>query len=194
MDEIVRSDTGGKTAASGSGGFVVLRQPFSDQSDADQSGAEADRVASDDDQAASTADRLGALDDQLASDRDQAAADSEHGAAQNLTPKDVRAYEVARDQRSAASADRQKSRSIREQTTRLRRATAALRDRISRPRVRSSAIRRQLIAEGESTAMAIRWCDAWELVAERRGIGHDGDYWSRGTDWIWTERAAGRQP
>lgn len=194
MGDEVQPDTSGKTPASGSGGFVVFRQPFSDQSDADQSGADADRVASDDDRADSTADRLAALDDQLASDRDQAAADSEHGTAQHLSARDERAYEGARDQRSVVSAGRQKSRSNREQTARSRRATADLRDRVSRPRIRSSAIRKRLIAEGETPEMAIRWCDAWEVAAERQAIGRDGDYWSRGTEWIWTERAAGRMP
>ena len=176
------------------GGFVNLRQPFSDQSDADQSGADADRVASADDEAASTADHLAALDDQHASDRDQAAADSAHGAADDLTPKQEQAYEVARDERLVVSAGRKHSNAMREKSARLRSATAALRDRISRPRKRSSAIRRQLIAEGESPEMAIRWCDAWEVAAERQGVDRDGDYWIRGTEWIWTERAAGRPP
>lgn len=182
------------TARPAIGSFVVLQTPFSDQSDADQSGADADRAASADDQAASTADHLAAREDQIASDRDQAAADIQHDAAEGLTAGDERAYETARDERLEISVGRQQSRYAREQTARSRRATAALRDRISRPRMRSSAIRRRLIAEGETAAMAVRWCDAWEIVAERQGIGHDADYWSRGTQWIWTERAAGRRP
>jgi hypothetical protein len=176
------------------GGQVVLHQGFSDQSDADQSGAEADRAASEDDQAGSAADYQAAREDQLASDRDQSAADLEHDADRNPTANDERTYEAARDERVAVSLDRQQSRFRREQTTRLRRATAALRDRISRPRLRSSAIRKRLIADGETIEMAVRWCDAWELEAERRGIAQDGDYWSHGTHWIWGERAAGRTP
>jgi hypothetical protein len=175
------------------GGFVELREPFSDQSDADQSGSEADRSASADDQAASTADHLSAREDQIASDRDQAVADSQHGAARNLTAGEELAYEVSRDERAAVTLGRQQSRFSREQTARLRRLTAALRDRVSRPRMRASAIRKRLIAEGETAESAVRWCDEWELVAERRGIRHDADYWNQGTQWIWTERAAGRR-
>jgi hypothetical protein len=176
------------------GGQVVLRQGFSDQSDADQSGADADRAASEDDQAASAADYQAAREDQLASDRDQAASDLQHDAVHNSTAHDDRAYEAAREERVAVSLGRQQSRFRRDQTTRLRRATAALRDRISRPRLRSSAIRKRLIADGETIEMAVRWCDAWALEAERRGIVDDGDYWSHGTHWIWGERAAGRKP
>lgn len=176
------------------GAFVELRQPFSDQSDADQSGADADRAASADDQATSTADRIAAHEDQIASDRDQAVADRQHVAAQNLTAGDVRDHEVARDARVAVTLRRQRSRFRREQTARLRRVTAALRDRISRPRMRASAIRKRLIAEGETAEMAVLWCDAWELAAESGGIKRDGGYWNLGTQWIWTERAAGRRP
>ena len=50
------------------------------------------------------------------------------------------------------------------------------------------------MSEGVSAEMAVRWCDAWELEAEREGIGHEEDYWSRGTQWIWSQRAAGRHP
>ncbi len=174
------------------GGFVELRQPFSDQSEADQSGSDADRMASAEDQAASTADHLAAREDQLASDRDQAVADSQHDAARSLTADDELAYEAAREERVAVTLGRQQSRFGREQTARLRRVTAALRDRVSRPRMRASAIRKRLVAEGETPEMAVRWCDAWELVAERRGLSHDADYWNQGTQWIWTERAAGR--
>lgn len=186
-------DTSAKSRTA-SGTFVELREAFSDQSDADQSGADADRAASADDQAASTSDHMSAREDQIASDRDQAAADVQHDAAPNLTAGEELAYEVARDERLAVSMGRQHSRFTREQAARLRRVTAALRDRISRPRMRSSAIRKRLIAEGETSAMAVRWCDAWENAADRQGIGHDADYWSRGTQWIWTERAAGREP
>jgi hypothetical protein len=176
------------------GGQVVLRQGFSDQSDADQSGAEADRAASEDDQAGSAADYQAAREDQLASDRDQATADLEHDVVHGATAQDERVYEAAREERVAVSLGRQQSRFRREQTTRSRRATAALRDRISRPRLRSSAIRKRLIADGETIEMAVRWCDAWELEAERRAIAQDSDYWSHGTHWIWAERAAGRTP
>jgi hypothetical protein len=190
-------DDGTKAPANGAparhGGFVELRQPFSDQSEADQSGSEADRRASADDQAASTADLLSAREDQIASDRDQVVADRQHDAAMNLNAEEERAYEVARDNRIAVTHGRQQSRFSREQTSRLRRVTAALRDRVSRPRMRASAIRKRLIAEGETPEMAVRWCDAWDLVAERRGIRHDADYWNQGTQWIWSERAAGRR-
>jgi hypothetical protein len=60
--------------------------------------------------------------------------------------------------------------------------------------MRSSAIRKRLISEGETVETAVRWCDAWEIAAERQGVGHNADYWSRGTQWIWMERAAGRRP
>jgi hypothetical protein len=189
-----RMDAKGKTPAGASGGHVVFRRPFSDQTDADQSGADADRASSAEDRAASTADVEAALDDQRASDRDQETADATHAEALNLTGRDVRAYELARYKRLVVSASRQANTSVRAQTARVRRATAALRDGISRPRMRSSAIRKRLIAEGVSADMAIRWCDAWEIAAERQGVDHDGDYWSRGTEWIWIERAAGRSP
>ena len=182
------------TARPAHGSFVVLRQPFSDQSDADQSGADADRAASAEDQAASTADDMAAREDQDASDRDQAAADSQQDAARNLTPGDERAYETSRVERAAASVGRQDRGITREQSARQRHATAGLRDLISRPRMRSSAIRKQLIIEGVTSDMAVRWCDAWEIVADRQGITRDADYWNRGTQWIWTERAAGRKP
>src|SRR5688572_17953760 len=81
------------------GGFVEVRQPFSDQSEADQSGSDADRTASSDDQSGSTADTLSAREDQLASDRDQAVADGQHEAAKSLSAAEERAYEVARDER-----------------------------------------------------------------------------------------------
>jgi len=176
------------------GGFVVQRDPSSDQSDADQRGADTDRVASADDQIASTADHLAAHEDQLASDRDQLAADEQHAAAPSHTVGQQLAYEVARDERLATSVTRRVSNYKREQTARLRRVTAALRDRISRPRMRSAAIRKRLIAEGETAETAIRWCDAWELAAERDGVPEDDNYWNRATQWIWMERAAGRTP
>ena len=182
-----------KPASTTHGGFVELRQPFSDQSDADQSGSDADRLASAADQAASTADHLAAREDQVASDGDQALADRQHDSAKNLTAGEELAYEVAREKRVSVTRGRQQSRFGREQTARLRRVTAALRDRVSRPRMRASAIRKRLIAEGETPEMAVRWCDAWELVAESRGLRHDADYWNQGTQWIWTERAAGRR-
>lgn len=194
MDSQDHREREGKLDRAATGGQVVLHQAFSDQSDADQSGADADRAASADDEAASTADHVAAQEDQLASDRDQAAADRQHDAIQHPTVHDERKYETARDERNVVSLGRQQSRFRREQTARLRRATAALRDRISRPRLRSSAIRKRLVADGETIDMAVRWCDAWELEAERRGIAHDGDYWSHGTHWIWSERAAGRKP
>ena len=105
-----------------------------------------------------------------------------------------RAYEVAREERLAISVSRRANTFKREQTARLRRVTAALRDRISRPRMRSSAIRKRLIAEGETAEVAIRWCDAWERAAESQGVPEDDNYWNRATQWIWTERAAGRTP
>jgi hypothetical protein len=176
------------------GGYVAFRQPFSDQSDADQSGADADRASSAEDQAASTADVEAALEDQRASDHDQETADVALRALEHPTGSDVRAYEAARYERLVVSDGRQTNRSVRAQTARVRRATAAQRDGISRPRMRSSAIRKRLVAEGVSTGMAIQWCDAWEIAAERQGVGHDADYWSRGTEWIWIERAAGRGP
>jgi len=176
------------------GGYVAFHLPSSDQSDADQSAADADRTASVQDQATSAADRTAAIEDQRASDRDQAAANREHDGATNLTPAEQAAFETARDGRAAVSERRHQSGSVRKHTSMLRRATAALRDRIGRPRIRSSAIRRRLMSEGVSAEMAVRWCDAWELEAEREGIGHEEDYWSRGTQWIWSQRAAGRQP
>ena len=182
----------GTLASTRHGGFVELRQPFSDQSEADQSGSDADRMASAEDQAASTADHLAAREDQMASDRDQVLADSQQAAAKNLTAGEELAYEVAREERITVTKGRQQSRFAREQTARLRRVTAALRDRVSRPRMRASAIRKRLIAEGETPEMAVRWCDAWELVADSRGLRHDADSWNQGTQWIWTERAAGR--
>ena len=178
----------------GSGGYVAFRLPSSDQSDADQTAAEADRTASAQDQATSAADGSAAMEDQRASDRDQVAADRALGAAENVTASMQRDYEIARDKRSAVSDGRQRSRSVRDHTSLLRRATAALRDRVSRPRLRSLAIRRRLISEGVSAEMAVRWCDAWEGEADRRGLDHDDDYWSLGTQWIWAQRAAGRQP
>jgi hypothetical protein len=178
----------------GSGGYVAFRLPSSDQSDADQSAADADRIASAQDQAASAADGAAAMEDERASDRDQVAADRAHASAESVTPNMQRDYEVARDKRSAVSEGRQRSRTVRDHTSLLRRTTAALRDRVSRPRLRSSAIRRRLISEGVSAEMAVRWCDAWEGEADRRGLGHDDDYWSLGTQWIWAQRAAGMQP
>jgi hypothetical protein len=171
-----------------------MRQPFSDQSDADQSGSDADRSASEDDQVASIADHLAAREDQVASDRDQAAADLAHDALEHKTPAEEFAYASARDERTAVSLGRQQRRHQREFTAALRRATATLRDQISRPRMRAWAIRRRLIAEGVTPAMAVQWCDAWDLEAERRGVSRDRDYWSHGTHWIWAERAAGRLP
>jgi hypothetical protein len=178
----------------GTSGYVAFRLPTSDQSAADQTAAEADRTASVQDQATSAADSSAAMEDQRASDRDQAAADRAHGATPDVTPNMQRDYEIARDKRSAVSEGRQRSRSVRDHTSLLRRATAALRDRVSRPRLRSSAIRRRLISEGVSAEMAVRWCDAWEGEADRRSLGHDDEYWSLGTQWIWAQRAAGRLP
>ena len=178
----------------GSSGYVAFRLPSSDQSDADQSAAEADRTASVQDQATSAADGSAAIEDQRASDRDQAAADRAHDAPHRVTAEEQSEYETTREKRLAVSEGRQRSRSVRNHTSLLRRATAALRDRVSRPRLRSSAIRRRLISEGVSAEMAVRWCDAWEGEADRRGLGHDDDYWSMGTQWIWAQRAAGRQP
>jgi hypothetical protein len=189
-----REDAGQKTTAEANGGYVVFRKPFSDQSEADQSGADADRAASAEDHAASTADVQAALEDQRASDHDQETADAAIDAVEHPTGSDVRAYEEARYERLVVSEGRQTNRSVRAQTAEVRRATAAMRDGISRPRMRSSAIRKRLIAEGVSADMAIRWCDAWEIAAERQGVGRDADYWSRGTEWIWIERAAGRGP
>jgi hypothetical protein len=177
-----------------SGTFVVVRQPFSDQSQADQSAAEADRDGSTADLDASSADQVTSSEDQLASDRDQAAADRQHDAAVSLTDAEEQEYAQARDERQIVSLDREQNRVRRERTARLRRATAALRDRISRPRARSSAIRKRLVADGVSAQLAIEWCDAWEVEAARTGVPIDDDYWSRGTHWIWTERAAGRAP
>jgi hypothetical protein len=178
----------------GSSGYVAFRLPSSDQSDADQSAAEADRTASVQDEATSAADGSAAMEDQRASDRDQAAADRAHAASPHLTPDEDGAYEATREKRLAVSEGRQRSRSVRNHTSLLRRATAALRDRTSRPRLRSSAIRKRLISEGVSAEMAVRWCDAWEGEAERQGIGHGDEYWSRGTQWIWAQRAAGKHP
>jgi hypothetical protein len=175
-------------------GYVAFRLPTSDQSDADQSAAEADRTASAQDQAASAADGSAAMEDQRASDRDQAAADRAHLAPHPVSADEQGAYETTRARRQAVSEGRERSRSVRAHTSLLRRATAALRDRISRPRLRSSAIRKRLISEGVSAEMAVRWCDAWEGEANQRGLGHDDDYWSLGTQWIWAQRAAGRQP
>jgi hypothetical protein len=186
---------GGIRASNEAHGVYVGRpSPRLDQSDADQAGAEADRSASAEDEAASMADQMAASEDQLASDRDQAAADLQHDAAATVTPHEERAYVAARDQRLAVTRGRRQGRDRRERTAGLRRATAALRDRISRPRLRASAIRKRLIAEGETAEMAVRWCDAWEVEAARLGVAHHGDYWSRGTHWIWTQRAAGRRP
>jgi hypothetical protein len=178
----------------GSSGYVAFRLPSSDQSDADQSAAEADRTASVQDEATSAADSSAAMEDQRASDRDQAAADRAHVAEPNVTLNMQRDYEIARDKRSAVSEGRQRSKSVRKHTALLRRATASLRDRVSRPRLRSSAIRKRLISEGVSAEMAVRWCDAWEGEAERQGIGHGDEYWSLGTQWIWAQRAAERHP
>jgi hypothetical protein len=194
MGNKIAADQGEERPSEARGGYVAIRPPFSDQSDADQSGADADRASSAEDQAASTADVEAALDDQRASDHDQETADAALGALEHPTGSDVRAYEAARYERLVVSDGRQTNGSVRAQTARVRRATAAQRDGISRPRMRSSAIRKRLIAEGVSAETAIRWCDAWEIAAERRGVGHDADYWSRGTEWIWIERAAGRGP
>ena len=178
----------------GSSGYVAFRLPSSDQSSADQSAADADRTASVQDQATSAADGSAAMEDQRASDRDQAAADRAHAAQHNVTPAEQGDYERTRAKRLAVSEGRQRSRSVRDHTSLLRRATAALRDKVSRPRLRSSAIRRRLISEGVSADMAVRWCDTWEGEADRRSLGHDNEYWSLGTQWIWAQRAAGRQP
>ncbi len=178
----------------GSGGDVASRLPSLDQSDADQSAAEADRTASVQDEATSVADGSAAMEDQRASDRDQIAADRAHDAAENMTPNMQRDYEIARDKRSAVSEGRRRSGFVRNHTALLRRATAALRDRVSRPRLRSAAIRRRLISEGVSAEMAVRWCDAWEGEADRRALGHNDQYWSLGTEWIWAQRAVGRHP
>jgi hypothetical protein len=175
-------------------GFVVMRPPPVDHSEAEQSAAEADREVSTADQAASNADRADAISDQLASDRDQAAADRQHESAVDPTPAEVIAYEVARDERKTVSMDREQSRVKRARTARLRLATAALRDRISGTRQRSAAIRKRLVAEGESEEMAVRWCEAWSDHAARTGVARDGSYWNHGTHWIWGERAAGRTP
>jgi outer membrane murein-binding lipoprotein Lpp len=193
MDRSNPQDSDGP-ARSRSSGFGVPSERATDQSDADQRSADADRAASADDQVASTADHLAAREDQLASDRDQAAADEHHAASSTHTPDEQRAYEVARNDREAITVTRRASNFRREQTARLRRVTAALRDRISRPRMRSSAIRKRLISEGETPEMAVRWCDAWELAAEGQGVPEDDNYWNRATQWIWTERAAGRTP
>jgi len=176
----------------GSSGYVAFRLPSSDQSDADQSAAEADRTASVQDEATSAADSSAAMEDQRASDRDQAAADRAHAAPHQVTADEQGDYEATRAKRQAVSEGRQRSRSVRNHTALLRRATAALRDRISRPRLRSSAIRKRLISEGVSPEMAVRWCDAWEGEADRLSLGHDDEYWSLGTQWIWAQRAAGR--
>lgn len=134
------------------------------------------------------------MEDQRASDRDQAAADRAHDAPRHVTAEEQGDYEETRERRQAVSEGRQRIRAVRNHTSLLRRATAALRDRISRPRLRSSAIRKRLISEGVSPEMAVRWCDAWEGEAERRGVGHGDEYWSLGTQWIWAQRAIGRQP
>lgn len=181
-------------AVAAAGTFIVVRQPFSDQSEADQSAADADRDGSAADLAASTADQVTSSEDQLASDRDQATADRQHDAAVNPTEAEERAYALARDERQTVSVDRDQNRLRRDLTARMRLATAAVRDRIGRPRMRSSAIRKRLVADGVSAQVAVQWCDAWEVEAARTGVVMDDDYWSRGTHWIWAERAAGRAP
>jgi hypothetical protein len=173
---------------------VGHRSTAPDQSEADRAGSEADRSASLDDQADSTADRRAAMEDQAISDEDQVTADLQHDAARNLSAQEERAYLAARDHRHAVSLIRGLGQRRRERTAILRRGTAALRDMVMRPRLRSAAIRRRLIAEGDSSEIAVRWCDAWESEAARQGLRHDPDYWNRGSHWIWAERAAGHTP
>jgi hypothetical protein len=181
-------------AIAGGSSLVVVREPFSDQSDADQSAADADHDGSVADVAASTADQVTSTEDQDASDRDQVTADRQHDAANSLTPAEEQAYAVAREDRQTVTVDREQTRVRRERTALLRRATAALRDQIRRPRSRSTAIRKRLVADGVSAQLAVQWCDAWEVEAARTKVAADEDYWSHGTHWIWTERAAGRTP
>jgi hypothetical protein len=190
------NDRSGPDASSheSKGGFIGGRPTIPDRPDVDDAESEADRSASADDEAASTADQMAAREDQLASDRDQAIADRQHDAAPNVTATEERAYADSRAERSAVSQGRKRGQDRRKYTAGLRRATATLRDRITRPRIRSAAIRKRLIAEGETAEIAARWCDAWEGEAKRQGVSHDVDYWSRGTQWIWAERAAGTRP
>ena len=163
-----------------------------------QSASDADRQVSADDQAASDADDVSATEDQAASDRDQRVSDIRHDAAVHVSPAEEKAYERAREDRRSASSNRRTSRLRRGATTRLRRATSAVRDRIVRPRLRpvsiAAAVKERLMDEGVPADLAQRWCDAWEVEAARQGLPQDSRYWSLGTHWIWTERTARPEP
>ena len=58
---------------------------------------------------------------------------------------------------------------------------------------RLAAIRNGLIDYGMNLEDAERWCDAWEIEAATRNVHRfDRDYWTVGSAWISTERAARR--
>jgi hypothetical protein len=43
--------------------------------------------------------------------------------------------------------------------------------------------------------LAERWCDAWELEADRQGLERlSPDYWRTGSTWIAKQRSARKEP
>jgi hypothetical protein len=60
---------------------------------------------------------------------------------------------------------------------------------------RRAAIRNGLTDRGMSLENAERWCDAWELEAERQGLERASpDYWRAGAKWIDVERSVRKVP
>jgi hypothetical protein len=57
---------------------------------------------------------------------------------------------------------------------------------------RRAAIRNTLTGSGMSLEDAERWCDAWVLEADGRGLPKDGANWRAGAEWIAAERASRR--
>jgi len=52
----------------------------------------------------------------------------------------------------------------------------------------------RLVALGIPLVEIGRWCDAWEVEAERRGLEVGAPYWEDGIRWILAEVGRGRRP
>ncbi len=52
----------------------------------------------------------------------------------------------------------------------------------------------RLLGLGIPTFAIGRWCDAWEVEADRRGLEMGQPYWEDGIRWILSQVARGQQP
>jgi hypothetical protein len=54
---------------------------------------------------------------------------------------------------------------------------------------RRAAVRNGLTDYGMSVQDAERWCDGWEVEAQRLELPRDSNYWTVGSAWIAEQRA-----